>query len=280
MTSDEEERGPRMTDVSRRTFCVATSAALAATTARPRSTAAALEWIDGGLSASFPSQDPDLVRAVVGKSHVDYDAVRELVTPRPALAKAAWDWGFGDWETALGAASHMGRRDIAELLVEHGARPDLFTFAMLDQVDAVAAICAANPGIQRQHGPHGITLLQHARTGKAARVVKYLEQLGDAGIGPVNLPIDQAEAQVYAGDYEPQGAPDTVFHIAFHERRGVLTFQRDDRTPRFLNRESNHVFNPGGAASVRITFDMRDGKATALSIRDGDLDLLALRLKA
>ena len=43
---------------------------------------------------------------------------------------ASWDWGGGDWETGLGAAAHMGRRDIAELLLGRGARLDLFAAAI------------------------------------------------------------------------------------------------------------------------------------------------------
>ena len=125
-----------------------------------------------------------------------------------ARAKAAWDGGFGDWESARGAASHMGRRDITEVLIEHGARPNLFTFAMLGQVDVVRAICRANPGIQRLHGPHGITLRSHARNGgaQAASVVEYLEELGGADVGQVNEPLDEQTARIYSGDYEPGGA--------------------------------------------------------------------------
>ena len=81
--------------------------------------------------SSFPSQDPQRVRDTVLYAHFDLDRVKTLVEESPALAKAAIDWGFGDWETALGAASHMGRRDMAELLMAHGARPDLFTHAMM-----------------------------------------------------------------------------------------------------------------------------------------------------
>src|SRR4051794_21275008 len=55
----------------------------------------------------FPSHPPELAREMVWVSHYDQKRVRELVDARPALARAAWDWGFGDWETALGAASHM-----------------------------------------------------------------------------------------------------------------------------------------------------------------------------
>ena len=131
------------------------------------------------------------------------------------MAKASIDLGFGDWESGLGAASHMGRRDIAEIFIEHGARPNLFTFAMLGQVDAVRAVCEANPGVQKIRGPHGITLLDHARYGKehATSVVAYLEELGDADIKEVGKPIAKEVADAYAGEYEPNGAPGVTFHI-------------------------------------------------------------------
>ncbi len=269
-----------MPSVSRRAFFAASSVGLLATVPRTRAAQEMIDRIDGGLAASFPSQDPDVVRRVVGKAHVDYDTVRELVTPRPALAKSVWDWGFGDWESALGAASHMGRLDIAELLIEHGARPNLFTFAMLGQVDVVRAVCQANPGIQRIHGPHGLTLLLHARQGKeqAESVVEYLEALGDADIGQISEPLDEVMAQMYAGDYEPQGAPDVVFRIGIHQRSKVLTFQRDERTLRFLNHLGDHAFNPGGSAFVRIEFQVRDGRAHTLSITDGGLGITARRI--
>src|SRR5258708_23280902 len=72
-----------------------------------------------GLSVrdTFPSQPPELVREMVTVAHFDLKRVKELVEARPALASAGWDWGFGDWETPLGAASHMGNRPIAEYLL-------------------------------------------------------------------------------------------------------------------------------------------------------------------
>jgi hypothetical protein len=60
-------------------------------------------------SDDFPRNDPARVQSVVGASHGNLDLVRALVSEQPALAKASWDWGFGDWETPLGAASHTGR---------------------------------------------------------------------------------------------------------------------------------------------------------------------------
>ena len=47
---------------------------------------------------SFPAQHPFLAREMVGVAHGNLARVKELVTAHPALAKASWDWGFGDWE--------------------------------------------------------------------------------------------------------------------------------------------------------------------------------------
>lgn len=117
---------------------------------------------------------PGLVQEFVGNAHGDLARVTELLTQEPALLNAAWDWGGGDWETGLGAAAHMGRRDIAELLLSRGARLDLFAAAMLDQVDVVRAMLEANPALRESRGPHGIPLLAHAQAGKAGRVLALL----------------------------------------------------------------------------------------------------------
>src|SRR5919204_4385777 len=92
-----------------------------------------------------PSLDSQKVNEIVLKAHGDFDAVRSLLEEQPALVNAAWDWGGGDWETPLGAAAHMGRRDIAELLLEHGARLDVFAAAMLGETEIVRAILDAFP---------------------------------------------------------------------------------------------------------------------------------------
>src|SRR5262244_3402157 len=58
------------------------------------------------VADGFPTQPAELVREMVTVAHFDLKRVKELVEARASLAKASWDWGFGDWETALGAASH------------------------------------------------------------------------------------------------------------------------------------------------------------------------------
>jgi hypothetical protein len=111
------------------------------------------------------SRTSDEVNAMVAKSHGDIDYVRTALADDPTLANAAWDWGDGDWETALGAAGHIGRRDIAELLLAHGARLDLFVAAMLGELEIVEGMLAAHPEMRTAKGPHGISLLAHAEAG-------------------------------------------------------------------------------------------------------------------
>src|ERR1043165_2746711 len=108
-----------------------------------------------------PRIEPELVRGFVNDAHGDLESVRQLLQQQPALINAAWDWGAGDWETALGAAAHMGRRDIALHLLEHGARMDIFAAAMLGHLDTVRATIAAVPQALTWRGPHGIPLLMH-----------------------------------------------------------------------------------------------------------------------
>ena len=124
-----------------------------------------------------PAIEMTVVQDFVGKSHADLDGVRELLTREPALINSAWDWGGGDWETGLGAAAHMGRRDIAIYLLEHGARIDLFAAAMLGNLDIVRATLETYPDSIHIPGPHGIPLIAHAQAGgkEAIQVYEYLK---------------------------------------------------------------------------------------------------------
>ena len=124
-----------------------------------------------------PTLEITLVQEFVGKSHADLDGVKELLTREPALINSAWDWGGGDWETGLGAAAHMGRRDIANYLLENGARLDLFAAAMLGKLDIVRATLEYYPDAINVSGPHGIPLIAHALAGgpEALQVYEYLK---------------------------------------------------------------------------------------------------------
>jgi hypothetical protein len=124
-----------------------------------------------------PALAAQLVQEFVIKCHGDLDRAKELLAQEPALLNASWDWGAGDWETGLGGAAHMGRKDIAEFLLSHGARLDIFAAAMLDQLEIVKAIIAVQPQAGTAPGPHGIPLLVHAQMGQAQRVLDYLATL-------------------------------------------------------------------------------------------------------
>ena len=126
-----------------------------------------------------PALELTLVQEFVGKAHGDLNRVTELLAQEPNLVNATWDWGGGDFETALGAASHMGRKDIANFLLEQGARLDIFAAAMLGKLDIVKAALQAYPAALETPGPHGIPLIAHAQQGgeDAKAVLEYLQSL-------------------------------------------------------------------------------------------------------
>lgn len=126
-----------------------------------------------------PALESKLVEEFVRVAHADLDRTKELLTQEPALVNATWDWGGGDFETPLGASAHMGRKDIADFLLEHGARLDVFAAAMLGKLEIVKAALEAYPDSINTPGPHGIPLITHAEMGKedAKEVLEYLKSL-------------------------------------------------------------------------------------------------------
>lgn len=233
----------------------------------------------------FPTQSPELTQEMVTVSHFDVKRVKELVEARPSLARAAWDWGFGDWESALGAASHMGNRPIAEYLISKGARPSLFSAAMLGQVEVVKAFVTAEPGAQRIRGPHGISLLAHARAGgQGARpVFDFLQSRGDADAEPP-VALSDAEIAVLAGVYAFGIGPNQQIELTVERRQGVsamyspLTWTRKGTMGRPLVYVGGRSFYPAGAPSVRIRFEENSGPVV-MTIHDPELVLVAKRMQ-
>lgn len=105
------------------------------------------------------------VREVVYYAHSDFNKVKNLITKSPNLINSTVDWGDGDFESALGAASHVGNIDIANYLIQNGARMDIFTMAMLGYSNDVINIIKRSPNTINIIGPHGFTLLHHADIG-------------------------------------------------------------------------------------------------------------------
>lgn len=229
----------------------------------------------GPVNDLFPTQPPELAREMVTVAHYDLKRVRELVEARPSLARAAWDWGFGDWETALGGASHMGNRPIAEYLISKGARPSLFSAAMLGELDVVKAFVAGQPGVQRIRGPHSISLLAHARAGgEAARpVLEFLQSLGDADADPP-VPLSDGYADMMAGTYIFGPAMNQQIEVTVDH--GQVIWARKGMMGRQLFHVGGHAFYPAGAPAARIRFT-EEGTSVLMTVSDPEVVLMARR---
>jgi hypothetical protein len=98
----------------------------------------------------------------------------------PNLLNCTWDWGGGDFETAIGGAGHMGNIEIAEYLIGQGARTNIFVLTMLGKTELVRPILEEYPSLINAKGPHGLTMLHHAEKGgeKAKELYDYLVSKG------------------------------------------------------------------------------------------------------
>ncbi|MFM7056527.1 MAG: ankyrin repeat domain-containing protein [Planctomycetota bacterium] len=120
-------------------------------------------------------------------AHSDLDMTRKLFEREPALLNGSIDWGGGDFESALGGAAHMGRRDIVEFLLAQGARIDIFCATMLGQLDVVQAFLTLQPALIDAKGPHGFSLHFHAQVGadQAKPVLDYLQTIKTVELRPI-----------------------------------------------------------------------------------------------
>jgi hypothetical protein len=127
-----------------------------------------------------------LVQDFVIFAHSELDMMKTLLDKEPALLNAVMDWGNGDWETGLGGASHMGRRDIVEVLLDRGARIDIFCAAMMGQIDAVKSFLTLQPKLIDAKGPHGFSLHFHAQVGgkDSENVLDYLQSIKKIELKP------------------------------------------------------------------------------------------------
>lgn len=217
----------------------------------------------------YPAITKDAVAEVVGKSHSDLNKVKELVEFRPELANATWDWGFGDFESAIGAASHVGRRDIVEYLLSKGAKPNLFTYTVLGAYDVVKGMTAFIPGIQKTLGPHGISLLQHAKAGlrmegdmsadqvaSSKKLVAYLESLGDAD-GKQYEDLAEEEKSKYLGDYKYGDGADEGFSVRLNMRKAI-SLGKLGAFGGALHKIGDNKYFYNGAPSTIVSFQFDD----------------------
>ena len=117
-----------------------------------------------------PVQEPaplpiDLVKEFVIAGHGDFPKVQAMLKDHPNLVYSKFDWGNGDFEAAIEGAGHVGNKEIANFLIESGSRVTLYILTMLGRTDLVKPILEAYPTLIPAKGPHGFTLLHHAKVG-------------------------------------------------------------------------------------------------------------------
>lgn len=107
--------------------------------------------------------------------HFDTASIASKLASNPALARA-YNLVLG--ESALGAAGHMGRADIAELLLANGAELELAAAAMLGRRQVVREALDKDPKLAHSGGAHNIPLALHAAL---SGDIDLMQMLWDAG---------------------------------------------------------------------------------------------------
>mgnify|MGYP000163799631 CR=1 FL=1 len=138
-----------------------------------------------GILAKSGQQNPppikiEIVKEFVTVAHGKIDRLKEMLENDFLLLHVSYDWGGGDYETAIEAAGHMGNKEIATYLLGKGARYNIYLAAMLGHLDIVKQVLTMSPQLLNGKGPHGFTLLHHALKGgeSSVAVVDFLKSLG------------------------------------------------------------------------------------------------------
>ncbi|MDT0608141.1 hypothetical protein [Croceitalea rosinachiae] len=107
----------------------------------------------------------ELVKEFVLAGHFNLDKVRNMLNDYPNLIYSRYDWGNGDFEEAIEGAGHKGNKEVANYLIQKGARVNLFVLTMLGRTSLVKPTLEAYPNLIFAKGAHGLTLLHHAEVG-------------------------------------------------------------------------------------------------------------------
>jgi ankyrin repeat protein len=122
--------------------------------------------------------DKEVIREFVIAGHGDLARVKEMLAEEPGLLNLTHQWGEDDFETALGAAAHVGNEDIANYLLSEGAPLDICTAAMLGRRTDVEYFIRQDPHAIHATGAHRIPLLTHAAFSDDLELIQWLVELG------------------------------------------------------------------------------------------------------
>lgn len=139
-----------------------------------------------------PRQPLRQVLEFVQAGHSDLAKIKAMLASAPGLIHARWDWGDGDWESALEGAAHMGRPDIVRHLLASGARVDSFSAAMLGDAATIQALVKLEPAIANTKGPHGLPLMFYVGYGGSVAMAAAVVPLLSDRAGECNRAIHTA----------------------------------------------------------------------------------------
>jgi len=240
----------------------------------PRVTAAVLGISFLAMGPSRAVQEPlpmELVKEFVEAAHGDLDRVRKLLFRHPSLANATIDRGGGDWETALGAASHAGRLDIVTYLLGRGARLDIVAATALGNTELVRALADAYPLAAAPEAPHQATLLAVAEAaGSAAdEVERWLGSHTWTGRPRREIPVAEPIVDHCTGRYKT--ANGSVFSIV--EREGRLWLHPEElESPLPLVYCGHYEFRAESDPLVRMVFDARGEQSALVAIDEQSIN--------
>lgn len=108
-------------------------------------------------------------------AHSNLELVKEKAAANPELVHA---YNPETIESALGAAGHMARRDIAQFLLDQGAELELATAAMMGMLDDVRKKLEADPALALSGGAHNIPVAAHANMSDLPEMQQLLWEHG------------------------------------------------------------------------------------------------------
>jgi len=135
------------------------------------------------FAQTAPADEPppfpvDLVKEFVIAGHGNFQKVQDMLKEHPNLIYSKFDWGNGDFEAAIEGAGHVGNKEIANYLLDAGSRVTLYVLTMLGKTELVKPVLEAYPQLIHAKGPHGFTLLHHAKVGGSQESYAWLQEKG------------------------------------------------------------------------------------------------------
>ena len=135
------------------------------------------------------------VREFMIAAHQDLERVKTVLAEHPELLNIRYRWGEGNTETPLGAAAHVGNREIAEYLLAQGAPLTICAAATLGRAGDVARFLEEDPAQAQATGAHNIPLMLHVALGGRVDIAQMVVTHGGGGAAALNLLLHVATAR-------------------------------------------------------------------------------------